>query len=144
MKISELAGRGGVNVQTIRYYERRRLLPDPRGGQSGYREYDEDDLSRLEFIKEAQALGFTLREISDLLRLRTSPTAAANDVKKRARDKLEQVRAKIQGLRRLERQLVGLIAGCAGTGPTSTCGILGRLESARSRPTRARRSASVS
>lgn len=128
MKIGELAQRANVNVQTIRYYERRKLLSDPRGGQTGYREYDEGDLARLQFIREAQALGFTLREVTELLRLRTNPGASATDVKARARDKLEQVRAKIQGLRRLERQLVNLLAGCAGAGPTSACGILGRLD----------------
>lgn len=127
MKISELASRCCVNVQTVRYYERRELLPDPRQGVDGYRDYDEADVERLRFVKEAQALGFTLKEIAELLALRAG-RGTARDVRERAREKLEGVRQKIDALRALERNLVRLVAGCSGNGPTSACPIINRLE----------------
>jgi DNA-binding transcriptional MerR regulator len=129
VKIGELASRCGVNVQTVRYYERRGLLPDPRGGGGGYREYDDADAERLRFVKEAQALGFTLREIVDLLALRAGP-GTAGEVRERARGKLDRVRQRIAGLRTLERRLVKLIAGCSGSGPSTACSIMNRLEGA--------------
>lgn len=128
MRTGDLARRSGVNLQTVRYYERRGLLPDPRRGQSGYRDYDDAAVDRLLFVKEAQALGFTLREVAELLQLRESPSAGAAEVRARAREKLEQVRHKLQGLRRLERALVRLLAGCRGSGPARACSILEQLE----------------
>ena len=73
MKIGEFAHDAGVNVQTVRYYERRGLLPEPDRRPSGYREYGPDALDRLHFIKRAQELGFTLTEIRELLALRLDP-----------------------------------------------------------------------
>jgi len=127
VKIGELARSCGVNVQTVRYYERRGLLSDPRHGLGGYREYDEADAERLRFVKEAQILGFTLREVADLLALR-SGRGSARDVRERAREKLGRVREKLAALRALERNLVRLIAGCSGSGPSSACSIIHRLE----------------
>jgi DNA-binding transcriptional MerR regulator len=127
VKIGELASACGVNIQTVRYYERRGLMPDPRLGVGGYREYDDGDADRLRFVKEAQALGFTLKEIADLLALR-SGGGTAREVRERAREKLEGVREKIAALRTLERNLIKLIAGCSGSGSSSSCSILGRLE----------------
>lgn len=130
MKIGDLASACGVNVQTIRYYERRGLLPDPREGAAGYREYDHDDVDRLRFVKEAQALGFTLKEIPALLALR-SGRGTAREVRERAREKLDGVRARIVALRALERNLVKLIAGCSGSGASTACSILNQLEARR-------------
>ena len=78
--IGELAGAVGVNVQTVRYYERRGLLPKPKRRASGYREYLATDVARLEFIRRAQALGFTLSEIEQLLALRVDPRTTPEDV----------------------------------------------------------------
>lgn len=145
VKIGELADRCGVNVQTVRFYERRGLLPDPRGGGSGYREYDDGDAERLRFVKEAQALGFTLKEIVNLLTLRAG-RGMASEVRERAREKLDKVRQKIAGLRELERKLVRLIAGCSGSGSSCACSIMSRLEASievdagTTRPTRRRKS----
>ncbi|MCA9645457.1 MAG: MerR family transcriptional regulator, partial [Myxococcales bacterium] len=74
MTIGELAKMCGVGVETIRYYERRGLIPDPRPRKVGYREFSNDDVRRVRFVKQAQGLGFTLKEIAELLALRVSPT----------------------------------------------------------------------
>lgn len=141
MKIGELARCGEVNVQTVRFYERRGLLPDPRAGVSGYRDYDDHDLERLRFIREAQALGFTLREVEELLAIRAGRGAAA-DVRRRAQQKVEQVREKIRALRRLERNLLALVATCPGAGSAGDCPILGRIERATDAPAAGSRSTS--
>lgn len=127
MKIGELARRCGVNIQTVRYYERRGLLTDPRGGVGGYREYDDADEDRLRFVKEAQALGFTLKEIQDLLAIR-SGQGTAREVRARAQEKVADIRQKIEALRALERTLVDLVASCSGAGPSSACPIINRFE----------------
>lgn len=116
-----------MNVQTVRYYERRGLLPDPRDGVGGYREYGDDVVDRLRFIKEAQAMGFTLKEVAELVALRRGDTA--REVRERAREKLEGIREKVAALRKLERNLVRLIAECPGSGSSSACSIMTRLES---------------
>lgn len=131
VKIGELARRSDVNVQTVRYYERRGLLPDPREGVGGYREYGDADVDRLRFVKEAQSLGFTLEEIEELVSLRSRGTA--REVRERAREKLDGIREKIAALRALERNLVRLIAGCSGSGSSSTWSIMNRLESSDER-----------
>ena len=84
MTIGELAERAGVNVQTVRYYERRGLLAKPRRTDSGYRTYTDVTLDRLRFIRRAQELGFTLSEIGELLVLRLDPQTTASTVKARA------------------------------------------------------------
>src|SRR6059058_2574344 len=88
MKIGEVAERGGVNLQTIRYYEREGLLPTPNRMASGYRVFHEDTVRRVRFIKRAQELGFTLAEIRELLSLRGKAGAGAQDVRERAKTKV--------------------------------------------------------
>lgn len=127
MKIGELASACGVNIQTVRYYERRGLLADPRAGVGGYREYAETDAERLRFVKEAQALGFTLKEVEELLALRAG-RGSARDALARARVKLADVRRKIAALQTLERSLQRMIAGCPGAGPASECPIISQFE----------------
>jgi len=77
LRIGEVAGRAGVNVQTLRFYERRGLLPEPPRRASGYREYAPESVRRVRFIKRAQELGFTLAEVEELLRLREDPRIPA-------------------------------------------------------------------
>ena len=100
MTIGELAREAGVGVQTVRYYERRRLLPRATRRASGYREYTSAALDRLRFIRRAQELGFTLSEIAELLALRLDPHTTANDVKARAGDKIREIDRKIGDLER--------------------------------------------
>lgn len=122
--ISQLAKQARVNVETVRYYERRGLLPEPPRRASGYRQYSPDDLASLQFIRRAQTLGFSLKEIAELLALRVDPTMSCHDVRERAAHKLADVDAKIRALEDIRGALQRLIALCSGEGPTSACPIL--------------------
>lgn len=125
MKIGEFARRAGINVQTVRYYERRGLLPEPERRESGYREYTADALNRLRFIRRSQELGFTLTEIEELLSLRTDPSTTAAEVKAHAEAKIAEIEAKIRDLRQIHSALGHLAGQCrGGTGPTGDCPLL--------------------
>lgn len=127
--IGELAGAVGVNVQTVRYYERRGLLPKPKRRASGYREYLASDVARLEFIRRAQALGFTLSEIEQLLALRVDPRTTPEDVHRAVDEKIEAVEAKIADLTRISGALRKMAAACHAHGPLGDCPFLEALES---------------
>jgi MerR family mercuric resistance operon transcriptional regulator/MerR family gold-responsive transcriptional activator of gol and ges genes len=129
--IGRLAKAVGVNVQTIRYYERRRLLSPPVRTPSWYRVYGDEEIRRLRFIRNAQALGFTLQEITDLLNLRVSVASRCGDVQRRAQAKLVQVKAKVRTLEALARALKGLLRACRAGQPTDRCPILKGLEEER-------------
>jgi MerR family mercuric resistance operon transcriptional regulator len=125
MTRSEVAERADVNPETLRYYERKELIPEPPRSSGGFRLYDESYVNRLRFIQRAQDLGFTLAEIKDLLDLRTGDEATCRDVKARADAKIEDVQAKIRDLERIRDALRVLSHACAGgLGPTSDCPIL--------------------
>jgi MerR family mercuric resistance operon transcriptional regulator/MerR family gold-responsive transcriptional activator of gol and ges genes len=129
LTIGQLAKSVGVNVQTVRYYERRRLLTPNDRKPSGYRLYGDDAVRRLRFIRNAQALGFALREIAELLNLRVTSTARCGDVRRKAQAKLVQVEAKVRDLRALARALKSLVQTCrAGRQSTERCPILQTLE----------------
>jgi Hg(II)-responsive transcriptional regulator len=128
MTIGDLARRAGVNVQTVRYYERRGLLAEPSRTPAGYRTYAEDALERLRFIRRAQELGFTLAEIEELLVLRLDPHTTAATVKARAEGKLEDVERRIHDLERIKRALSHLVRRChGGHGPVGDCPLLEAL-----------------
>lgn len=127
--IGELAGAVGVNVQTVRYYERRGLLPKPKRRASGYREYLASDVARLEFIRRAQALGFTLSEIEQLLALRVDPRTTPQDVHRAVEEKIEAVEEKIRDLTRISGALRKMAASCHAHGPLGDCPFLEALES---------------
>lgn len=125
MQIGEFARRAGVNVQTVRYYERRGLLPEPERRASGYRQYTPAALERLQFIRRAQELGFTLNEIDELLQLRTDPQTTAAQVKARAEAKIADVDTRIEDLRQIRHALQHLAGQCqGGSGPTGDCPLL--------------------
>ena len=130
--IGQLAKTVGVNVQTIRYYERLHLLGPASRASSGYRLYGSGEEGRLRFIKNAQALGFTLREIAELLNLRVSSQARCGDVQRKAKEKLKCVEAKAQDLQALARALERLIRSCRAGQPMDHCPILKSLEKERS------------
>ena len=125
---AEVAGQAGVNVQTVRYYERRGLLPEPPRRPSGYRQYDAAHVKRIRFIKRAQDLGFTLAEIDELLSLRAAPDASSRQVKRRTEEKIHEVDAKIRDLQQIRSTLVDLAAACDGHGTTGDCPILHALD----------------
>jgi Hg(II)-responsive transcriptional regulator len=129
LTIGELAGAVGVNVQTVRYYERRGLLPKPKRRASGYREYLATDVARLEFIRRAQALGFTLSEIEQLLALRVDPRTTPEDVHRAVEEKIEAVEEKIRDLTRISGALRKMAASCHTHGPLGDCPFLEALES---------------
>src|SRR5579885_786902 len=127
LAIGELANRAGVNRETIRYYERRRLLARPARTISGYRVFPGDAFDRLRFIKHAQALGFTLEEVRELLGLRLDERSSCEQVLARATRKLADVEAKIAALKRIRRVLGGLVRACETRRPTAPCPILESL-----------------
>ena len=128
LTIGQLAKEASVNVETIRYYERRGLIPKPPRPDSGYRRYPLEHVARLELIKRAKELGFSLKEISELLSLRVNPKTTCSDVKRRAELKIADIEEKIRVLRRMERALRKLADACRGTGPKSECPIIEFLE----------------
>ncbi len=128
MRIGELARRAGVRVDTVRYYEKEGLLGPVARRPSGYREFSEDSVRRIRFVKRAQELGFTLREIHDLLQLKIEAGASCGDVRDRAEEKLVEVRRKLAHLRAIETTLEGLVAACGDARPIGECPILESLD----------------
>ena len=125
----ELARRGGVNLESIRFYEREGLLPRPPRTPGGYRVFSEDGVRRVRVIKRAQELGFSLREIKELLELRFDPASSCAEVRRRAEAKLADIDRKIVDLRRIKKALARLTAACPGRGEVDACPILESLES---------------
>jgi DNA-binding transcriptional MerR regulator len=123
--IGKLAKRGGVGIDTVRYYERHGLLAPRSRLASGYRHYGDVELARLRFIRRAQGLGFTLREIKQLLALSAQRDVAR--VKRSAQTKLLDVQARITALERVRDGLATLIAACPGHGRAGDCPILRAL-----------------
>jgi Hg(II)-responsive transcriptional regulator len=128
--IGELAKRAGINAQTVRYYERRRMMSPNSRSAAGYRFYTSAELKRVLFIKNAQELGFTLKEIQELLDLRTRSSRSCTTVRKRAEAKLKSVQSRIATLQMLERVLLGLVSDCERRSASSACPIIDRIEEA--------------
>ncbi len=137
--IGQLAQSAGVHVQTIRYYEKRKLLAPQGRRPSGYRLYDEGARARLRFIKHAQGLGFTLREIGELLSLRAKPGTRCGDIQRNTQAKLRDIEAKIKDLQALARALRGLIRTCHAGQSIEQCHILSYLEATQGPTTRVKR-----
>lgn len=127
LTIGQVAEAAEVNIQTIRYYERRGLFPEPRRTPSGYRQYADEAVGRLRFIKHAQELGFSLQEIQELLGLRVRHGAACDAVERRTRAKIGVVERKIRDLQRMQRTLEQLAEACTARRPTDECPILEAL-----------------
>ena len=128
LTIGKLAWQGRVHVETIRYYERRGLLPRPARTPSGYRAFEPDTVRRVRFIKRAQELGFSLKEIKELLSLRATSAARCADVLRRAQAKKREIEEKIRTLQAMKKGLDRLAEQCSGKGPASTCPILEALD----------------
>ncbi len=135
LRTGEVAARAGVNVETLRFYERRGLLKEPkRRSSSGYRDYPPDAVRVVRFIKRAQELGFTLGEIEDLLRLRENEGSTCADIRAAAASKLRGIDGKILSLRRMKRALTLLVESCSADGSTRECPILEALDAPRRKP----------
>ncbi len=129
LTIGKLAQRAGVGIETVRFYERKGLLREPARSESGYRQYPEAVVSRLHFIKQGQRLGFSLKQVAELLALRVDESATCEDVKIRAEAKIIEVEGKILELERIRKALGKLSVSCTGHGPTSECPFLEALDS---------------
>jgi MerR family transcriptional regulator, copper efflux regulator len=123
--IGTLAKRAGVRIDTVRYYEKNGLLTPRSRLASGYRRYGELEVARLRFIRRAQALGFTLKEVRDLLALSAQKDVAR--VRRSAQAKLDDVKERIASLEKIRDGLATLIAACPGHGRAADCPILNAL-----------------
>lgn len=127
-KIGKTAELAGVNKETVRYYERRNLIPEPDRMDSGYRLFSQRHINQIRFIKRAQELGFTLSEIEGLLNLKVDEHTTCSEIKQKAQHKYQDVVKKIADLQRIKETLTDLIDSCAGSGPKGDCPILDALE----------------
>ena len=119
LTIGQVAKKARVNVMTVRYYERRGIIPAPPRSSSGYRQYPPETVTQINFIKHAQVLGFSLKEISELLSLRVRDDDSCADIKKRAEKKIAEIKEKIKSLKNMEKVLSKLTAACETRTPTS-------------------------
>ena len=128
LTIGRLAREAGVNLETVRYYERRGLLSKPPRSASGYRLFPAEASRRLKFIRRAQELGFSLREIRELLSLRVSRNTTSAEIRSRAQAKIADIEAKIRSLESMKKTLRKLTKVCAGCVPVAECPILESLD----------------
>jgi MerR family transcriptional regulator, copper efflux regulator len=120
----QLARASGVNLETIRFYERQNLLPKPPRTAAGYRVFPADAVQRVRFIRRAQTLGFSLKEVRDLLALNVARGVSCGTVRQRAERKICEIESKIAALEAMRKALTSLANACAGRGPVTQCPIL--------------------
>ncbi len=128
LTIGQVARRASVHLDTVRYYERRGLLPLPPRTAAGYRQFPPDTVRRVAFIKRAQALGFTLEEISGLLALRVTPGPGCTTVERRARSAIARLDGQLADLERMRRALGKLADACRVQHATDECPLLDAIE----------------
>lgn len=121
MRIGEIAKRSGIGIETIRYYEREGLLEEPKRRPSGYRQYDVSTLERLEYIRGAKELGFTLAEIRELLELSFTTHEGCEHIQKKAETKLVDIEDKIRSLRKMRRSLSSILERCRSRNSAESC-----------------------
>src|SRR5713226_3186082 len=128
LTIGRLAKQAGVNLETVRFYERRGLLPRPPRSASGYRLFPAEAERRLKFIRRAQELGFSLAEIAELLSLRVSRRTTSSEIRARAEAKITDIEAKIRSLESIKKTLRKLTKACDGCTSVAQCPILESLD----------------
>lgn len=128
LSIGQVARRSGVGIETVRFYEREGLLEEPPRRASGYRQYSEQVVKRIHSIKRAQKLGFSLKEITELLMLRVDGQTSCKEVKQHTEAKIAEVEQKLIELQRMRQALLQVAALCTGEGPASACPMLDALE----------------
>ncbi len=134
LMIGGVARLAEVGVETMRFYEREGLIESPPRRASGYRQYPSDTVDRVRFIKRAKALGFSLKEIKELLSLRAAPRAKCADIRQRAEEKVQDIDERIETLRRMRKALAKLMAECEGSRPVTECPILESLSTQKEKP----------
>lgn len=127
LSVGAFAAAAGVNVETIRFYQRKGLLPEPTRPYGQIRRYGDGDVARVTFVKSAQRLGFSLDEIAGLLRLEDG--THCDEARVMAEQKLDDVRSKLRDLRRMESALERLVADCCRTRGSITCPLIAALRS---------------
>jgi MerR family transcriptional regulator, copper efflux regulator len=128
LTIGEVAKQAQVRIETLRYYERTGLVARPLRSESNYRLYPLETVQRVQFIKRAQELGFSLKEIMELLALRATPETPCADIRNRALDKITTIEEKIQTLTAMKHALAKLVDTCSGQGEITDCPILAALD----------------
>lgn len=129
LTISKTARQAGVGVETIRFYQRKGLIEQPRKPQDGgYRTYSIEIIQQIKFIRHAQELGFALREIKELLNLRADPRSDCAEVRQRASEKLIEVERKISQLKKIGKALIKVIEACPSHGALDGCSIIEAME----------------
>lgn len=129
MTIGRAAKKAGVGVETIRFYERRGLIEQPKKPDgTGFRSYTDEAVAQVRFIRRAQQIGFSLSEIGELLSLKADPLGDCRDIRARATAKLDEVDDKIASLKRMRKALNEMIAACPASGALRACSILDALE----------------
>jgi len=121
LRIGQVAEQAGVHVETLRYYERRGLLPEPARTPAGYRAYTPDAIRRVRFIRRAQRLGFPLREIAALLRLHADPDGACAEGRRIAQERVAEIEQRIADLRAMQQALQAVVRTCPGSGNVAAC-----------------------
>lgn len=130
MTIGRVATKAGVGVETIRFYERRGLIQQPKKPDgAGFRSYPDEVVAQIRFIQRAKQIGFSLSEIGELLSLKADPSSDCGDIRERAAAKLDEVDGKIASLKRMRKALEEMIAACPASGALRACSILDALES---------------
>lgn len=128
LSIGQVARQAGVTVETLRFYEKQGLLPSPARSAAGYRKYDEAVVRRVRFIQRAKELGFSLKEITELLNLRRTRQTSCAQVRQAALTKVADIEHKLMELQRMRAALQMLAARCDGLSEVSTCPILDALD----------------
>ena len=127
LRTGEVARRAGVNVETLRFYERRGILPEPPRRESGYREYPAETVDLIRFVKRAQELGFSLEEIRELLDLRDGPRQRSKKVPRLVKSKIAEIERKIRDLQSMREALSSLLCACEKNGTRASCPIIESL-----------------
>ena len=127
LTIGQVAQKANTGIETIRFYERKGLIEEPARRANGYRQYSAEHIAQLRFIQQAKELGFSLKEIGELLSIKAG-TKTVHDVKQLAREKLDDIEGRIRLLQRMRKSLKKLVDSCPGEGPLSACPILDALD----------------
>jgi MerR family transcriptional regulator, copper efflux regulator len=128
LSIGQVAKRTMLTVETIRFYEKKGLIIPPQRSDTGYRLYPSTTIKRVLFIQHAKKVGFTLKEIKELLYLRKTPGTSCTEIKLRSLDKLAEIERKIEGLKKIKQALSLMLIHCSGSGDLSECPILETLD----------------
>ncbi|NOX24600.1 MAG: heavy metal-responsive transcriptional regulator [Deltaproteobacteria bacterium] len=128
MKIGAVAKQAGISVEAVRFYEKQGLINTPLRNDSGYRVYSADITNQLMFVTRAKELGFSLKEIKELLLLRNSPNITCAEIKHQAEKKIADIERKIKDLKLIRDSLVQLTNSCPGIGTIKKCPILGKID----------------